>query len=454
VGTGEQAGDQRRRTREAAFATTAGFLGWTLDAFDFFLVVIALPRIAADFHCTDKEIAFSLTLTLAFRPVGALIFGLMADRYGRRIPMILDLVFYSAVEVATGFAKDLSTFLVLRALFGIGMGGEWGVGASLVMEKVSPRWRGMLSGILQEGYAAGNLLSAVAAYFLLDRTFLRGFDPGGWRLMFFLGGLPALLALFIRLFVKESEVWEKSKAESWSHLGKTIASHWKIWVYLTILMAMMNLSSHGTQDLFPTFMKSYRGLEPKVYSKIVIIMAVGAILGGVLFGLLSDRLGRRKMMIAAFVGALLVVYPWATSSQLNSIILSAFLMQFMVQGAWGIIPAHINELSPDRVRGFLPGFAYQCGNLIASSIPLLQAWLAEKTPYPHVMGISAACIFAAAIVVVAIGREKRGVTFGITDGLRCVCGYDLTGIFGVCPECGRARPTGARPADPSRSQHP
>ncbi len=297
------------------------------------------------------------------------------------------------------------------------MGGEWGVGASLVMEKVSARWRGLLSGVLQEGYAAGNLLSAVAAYFLLDRTFLRDFDPNGWRLMFFIGGVPALLAVFIRFFVKESEVWQRTKADDWAHLGKSLLSHWKLFLYLTALMAMMNLSSHGTQDMFPTFMKTYRGLEIKVYSKIVIIMAVGAIFGGILFGMASDRFGRRKMMMLAFVGALAVVYPWATSSGVTAIIVSAFLMQFMVQGAWGIIPAHINELSPDRVRGFLPGFAYQCGNLIASSIAVLQATLAQDHPYPAVMGISAGCIFAVAIVVVGLGKEKRGKIFGVADQL-------------------------------------
>ena len=391
-------------TGEAAFALAAGFLGWTLDAFDFFLVVIALPRIAHDFAAKESAIAWSLTLTLAFRPVGAFVFGLLADRYGRRTPMILDLIFYSIVEVATGFAPNLTTFLVLRALFGIGMGGEWGVGASLVMEKVSPRWRGVLSGLLQEGYAFGYLLAAVAAYFMLDRF--------GWRPMFWLGGVPALLALFIRFFVRESEVWEKSKADSWSQLGKGLWSHWKLWLYLTLLMAMMNLSSHGTQDMFPTFMKHYRGMDPKVYSKVVVVMMIGAIVGGLAFGLASDRFGRRRMMILAFAGALAAIPLWAMSSSIASIVAGAFMMQFMVQGAWGIIPAHINELSPDRVRGFLPGFAYLCGNLIASTIGWAQARGAETHPYPLVMGISAAIIFCLAIVVTAVGIEKRGIVFG------------------------------------------
>jgi len=389
--------------REAAYAVTAGFLGWALDAFDFFLVVIALPAIAADFHVAKPAIAVSLTLTLVFRPVGALLFGLLADRYGRRLPMMVDLAFFSAVEVATAFAPDLTTFLILRALFGIGMGGEWGVGASLVMEKVPARWRGLLSGFLQEGYAAGYLLAALAAYFLLE--------PCGWRPLFLLGGAPALLALFIRFGVRESAVWEQSKAGSWSQLGRGIVGHWKLWLYLTGLMAMMNLASHGTQDLYPTFLETL-GLTPSDYSQVVIVMMSGAILGGVAFGLASDCLGRRSMMIAAFLGALAVVPLWAWSTDRKALAAGAFLMQFMVQGAWGIIPAHISELSPDQVRGFLPGFAYQCGNLFAASIDSVQAELAERVPFARVMAVSAAVIFTGAIVVTALGKERRGHVFG------------------------------------------
>lgn len=389
--------------RDATFTVVAGFLGWTLDAFDFFLVVIALPAIAKDFHVDDSLISFSLALTLMFRPAGALIFGLLADRYGRRIPMMANLLFYSAIEVATGFAPNLTTFLVLRALFGIGMGGEWGVGASLVMEKVPPRWRGVLSGFLQEGYAVGYLLAAATAYFMRE--------PFGWRAMFFVGGAPALLAVFIRFFVRESEVWQRSKAESWSQLGRGLVSHWKLWIYLTLLMAMMNFSSHGTQDMYPTFLKRFHKLEPRVADQVVMIAMVGAILGGIGFGLASDRFGRRRMMMLALLGALCASPLWALSAQLNWIIAGAFLMQFMVQGAWGIIPAHINELAPDQVRGFLPGFSYQCGNLIAASIAWAQASLAKSFPYSQVMLATAAAIFCGAIVITAIGRERRGVAF-------------------------------------------
>jgi SHS family lactate transporter-like MFS transporter len=391
-------------TREAALALAAGFLGWTLDAFDFFLVPISVSAIAEEFRVDDATILFSVTLTLVFRPLGALIFGLLADRYGRRLPMMINLVFYSAIEVATGFAPNLPTFLILRAMFGIGMGGEWGVGTSLVMEKVPARWRGVLSGLLQEGYAMGFLLAAIAAHFVLE--------PIGWRPLFFLGGLPALLALFIRFFVKESEVWRMSKAESWSQLARAIGRHWKIFLYLTLLMAMMNFASHGTQDAYPAFMKKHHGMPPAHYTNVVMITMVGAVLGGLTFGLASDRIGRRRMMIIAFLGALAAIELWAFSTQMKWIIVGGFLMQFMVQGAWGIIPAHISELAPDQVRGFLPGFAYQLGNLIAASIGWLEADLGPRLGYPPVMAACAAVIFAAAIFVIGFGPERRGVIFG------------------------------------------
>jgi SHS family lactate transporter-like MFS transporter len=385
-------------------AVFAGFLGWTLDAFDFFLVVLSLTAIAQEFHRSDKEIAFSITLTLAFRPVGAFIFGLLADRYGRRIPLMIDLVFYSVVEVATGFAHSFAAFLVLRALFGIGMGGEWGVGASLAMEKVPPRLRGFLSGLLQQGYALGYLLAAVCFYTVFPRW--------GWRPMFFIGGLPALLGLFVRFKVKESEVWHKTRQPNWSSLGREILSHWKLFLYLTLLMMAMNLSSHGTQDMFPTFLKRFWNRSPTQVAAIVAISMAGAILGGTLIGFLSDRFGRRRTMVSAFVLAILCVPLWAYAPSVALLAVGAFLIQFMVQGAWGIIPAHLSELSPDSVRGFLPGFAYQCGVLLAGSVAYVEATLAEHTSYANAMALTASSVFILAAVVVALGREKKGIQFG------------------------------------------
>jgi SHS family lactate transporter-like MFS transporter len=385
-------------------AVFAGFLGWTLDAFDFFLVVLSLTAIAQEFHRSDKEVAFSITLTLAFRPVGAFIFGLLADRYGRRIPLMIDLVFYSVVEVATGFAHSFAAFLVLRALFGIGMGGEWGVGASLAMEKVPPRLRGFLSGLLQQGYALGSLLAAVCFYTVFPRW--------GWRPMFFIGGLPALLGLFVRFKVKESEVWHKTRQPNWSSLGHEILSHWRLFLYLTLLMMAMNLSSHGTQDMFPTFLKRFWNRSPTQVAAIVAISMAGAILGGTLIGYLSDRFGRRRTMVSAFILAILCVPLWAYAPSVALLAVGAFLIQFMVQGAWGIIPAHLSELSPDSVRGFLPGFAYQCGVLLAGSVAYVEATLAEHTSYANAMALTASLVFTLAAVVVALGREKKGIQFG------------------------------------------
>ncbi len=386
-------------------AVAAGFLGWTLDAFDFFLVVMTLTAIAREFHRTDAEVAASIALTLAFRPVGAFVFGLLADRYGRRLPLMVDLVFYSVVEVLSGLAPTFASFLVLRALFGIGMGGEWGVGASLVMEKVPPRLRGVLSGLLQQGYAVGYLLAALSFYFVFPRW--------GWRPLFFIGGLPALLALFVRYRVKESEVWRRSRASSWSGLGRTILRHWKLFLYLVLLMAMMNFVSHGTQDMYPTFLQRARGFTPTQRAALTAFSMLGAIAGGVLVGFVSDRLGRRRSIAVALVGALAVIPVWAFAPSLALLVAGAFLMQFFVQGAWGVIPAHITELAPDAVRGFLPGFAYQCGVLIAGTIATVEALAAARTSYPVAMAVTAGIVCSVCGVVALLGPERRGREYGV-----------------------------------------
>ena len=255
------------RNNDGAMAVAAGFLGWTLDAFDFFLVILCLKDIGKSFQATDTQMALCTSLTLFMRPLGALIFGLLADRYGRRRPLMINLVFYSTLSILSGFAPNFSTFLVCRIFFGIGMGGEWGVGASLAMEKVSPKWRGLLSGLLQEGYAMGNLLAS-AAYFAI-------FPHFGWRPLFLIGGLPALLALFIRSHVRESEIWEQSRASSWHSLGAAIVSHWRVFVAILLLMFMMNLSSHGTQDMFPSMLKEQWHFSARQVAAINAIASVG-----------------------------------------------------------------------------------------------------------------------------------------------------------------------------------
>ena len=385
-------------------ATLAGFLGWTLDAFDFFLVVMTATAIAAEFGKTDKDVFFTLTLTLGFRPVGAFIFGLMADRYGRRLPLMIDLVFYSIVEVLSGLAPNYTTFCVLRALFGIGMGGEWGVGASLVMEKVPVGRRGLWSGLLQQGYALGYLLAALC-YFVV-------FPRWGWRPLFFIGGLPALLALYVRSRVSESEVWQRSRATSWSHLGRVLLANWKTFAYLVVLMALMNGVSHGTQDLYPTLLKRDWGFQTPRVVGLTAISMVGALIGGVLAGHYSDRMGRRRTIVMALCCALLLIPLWAFSPNVFLLAAGAFLMQVMVQGAWGVIPAHITELSPDATRGVLPGFAYQCGAAISGVMPWLGGYIAEHTGYARAMAMTAGVVFVLCAIAAWFGPERRGIVYG------------------------------------------
>ena len=393
--TAQDRADQRN-------ALLAGFLGWTLDAFDFFILVFVIDAIAKDFGRSRPDIALTITLALAMRPIGALIFGMMADRYGRRRPLMMAVIFYAVISVLSGLAPNYRTFLILRMLFGIGMGGEWGVGASLAMESVSSKWRGLLSGLIQEGYALGYLLAAIA-YFTV-------FPYYGWRVMFFLGGLPALLSLFIRAKVKEPAAWHEHRTD-WTTYRRSILRHWRRFAYLVVLMTMMNFISHGTQDMYPTFLQRQRGFSPQQTATITIISMVGALIGGLAFGLFSDRRGRRRAMVTAALCALVIVPLWISAPSTPFIVLGAFLMQFMVQGAWGVIPAHLNELAPGHLRGFLPGFAYQLGVLCASSITYIEAVLGEHFTYAQSMGLLASTVLVLGIIVILSGPEAHGVTF-------------------------------------------
>jgi SHS family lactate transporter-like MFS transporter len=384
-------------------ALLAGFLGWTLDAFDFFLLVLVLDSVAKDLGRTRPEIALTLTASLAMRPVGAVLFGLMADRYGRRIPLMVNLVFYSVIEVMSGLAPDYTTFLILRLLFGIGMGGEWGVGASLAMESVPARWRGFLSGVLQEGYALGYLLAALA-YYTIYPTY-------GWRVMFFIGGLPALLSLFVRARVKESDAWHEHKLADWSSYRNAVMQNWKLFAYLVLLIAIMAMMSHGTQDMYPTFLKEQRHFSPRETAVITMISMVGAIAGGLTFGWLSDRHGRKRAMVIASLCGLFVIPLWVLAPTTGLIALGAFMIQFMVQGAWGVVPAHLNELSPPALRGFFPGFAYQLGVLCSASITYIEALLGEHFSYAAAMGILAGIVFVLAALIMGAGPEAKGISF-------------------------------------------
>lgn len=387
----------------AHHAVLAGFLGWTLDAFDFFIVVFLFDTLAHQFGVTKKEIVLTTTVTLAMRPFGALLFGLLADRYGRRIPLMANVIYFSIIELLCGFSPNFTVFIILRALFGIGMGGEWGVGASLAMEAAPVRWRGILSGILQSGYSIGFLLASVAARFLLPAW--------GWRPMFWIGALPALLALYIRTKVPESESWKQHRAATTGQVLRIVAREWKRFAYLVVLMTFMMFFSHGTQDLYPDFLKEVHKFSDTLRANVLMIANVGAVVGAILFGHLSQVVGRRKGMAVAMGLSLLLIPLWAFGGGFYVIIAAAFLMQAGVQGAWGVIPVHLNELSADAARGLMPGLAYQLGILLAAPTNSIQFALHERFGYQWAMaGFEIVTILTLAVLL-WLGTEAHGRSF-------------------------------------------
>jgi SHS family lactate transporter-like MFS transporter len=391
----------------------ACFLGWALDAFDFFLLTFVLVPVSHEFGRSIPDVAFAITLTLMMRPIGAFIFGWLGDKFGRRIPLMADIVFYSVMELLTAFAPNFTVFLILRALFGIGMGGEWGLGASLAMESLPTQARGLFSGILQQGYAFGYLLAALV-YWIIFPIF-------GWRGLFIAGALPALLVVYIRARVPESPVWERHRAQKQSrpfHLVSFIKQHGALFVYSALLMTAFNYMSHGTQDLYPTFLERQRGFGVSQKSMITIVYAVGAICGGTVVGFMSQKWGRRRSIILSAIGGILLIPIWIFAPTTALLVVGGFLMQFMVQGAWGVVPVHLNELSPPDVRGMFPGLAYQVGNCAAAYAAQQQAWLAERfrspdgSPnYAATMAAVELAVFLVIIFLAAIGREERGKEF-------------------------------------------
>ena len=407
-----------RLTPDQRNSFIAALLGWTMDAFDYFIVVFVLSDIAKDksFGATTTELAFITTATLAMRPVGAFIFGLWADRVGRRIPLITDVLLYSCAGVLCAIAPNFTVLLVLRFIYGIGMGGEWGLGAALAMEKIPASRRGFFSGMLQEGYSLGYLLAALA--YLLFHTAL----DLNWRWIFVLSIVPALATLLIRARVKESEVWEKAREEMRATRTSTrdILRDGRIirrFVYLVLLMTAFNWMSHGTQDIYPTFLKATEhggaGLAASTATWIAVIYNCGAIIGGLTFGTLSERLGRRHTIIFAAVLALPLIPIFAFAGHGAAMLaLGAFLMQLMVQGAWGVIPAHLTELSPDAIRGFYPGVTYQLGNLLAALNLPIQENLAASHGYSFALSWTLIPVLLMVITLTAIGKEAKGVRFG------------------------------------------
>jgi MFS transporter, SHS family, lactate transporter len=381
----------------------AAYLGWTLDAFDFFLMVFMFKDISAELHSSMQVVATAVLLTLAMRPVGAFLFGRLADRFGRKPTLMWNILAYSVLEIASGFAPSMSTLLVVRALFGIAMGGEWGVASALTMETIPAAARGAVSGLLQTGYASGYLLASLCVYLFYDRL--------GWRYMFMLGAAPAILVFFIRRGVEESPAWMEGKSLARPQLWQILRREWKLVVYTVLLMTAFNFFSHGSQDAYPTFLKVQHRFDTHVVSLLTAISQIGAICGGLSFGYLSERIGRRRgIMIAALI-ALPALPFWAFGTTPLVLAAGAFAMQVSVQGAWGVIPVHLNELSPPEIRATFPGFVYQLGNLLAAVNLNLQVAIAEAhgNDYGIAMAAVAGTVVLAILVLVAWGPERRGI---------------------------------------------
>lgn len=390
-------------TREQKHAVAASYLGWTLDAFDYFLLVFVVTDIAKEFAVRVPTILFAITLTLALRPVGAFVFGRLADRYGRRPILMIDVLLYATLAFASAFSPDVYVFLALRALFGIAMGGEWGVGASLAMESLRPESRGVASGILQTGYASGYLIASVA-YGLLFPLF-------GWRGLFMVGILPAFLILYIRRNISESPAWSVTRSQGTIDV---LRRHWKLALYAILLMTCFNFLSHGTQDVYPTFLKVDHLYKPHEVSTILVIANIGAIVGGLLFGTLSQRYGRRRMIVAGALMCLPLLPLWAFAQNAGALAIGAFAMQVMVQGCWGVVPAHLNELSPPEARGTFPGVVYQLGNFLASSNAWLQGVLAISWG-SYGIALAAVCATSAIALsfLASVGQEAKDVDMGV-----------------------------------------
>ena len=408
-------GGRERLTPDQRSSFVAALLGWTMDAFDYFVVVLVYADVARDFGVSLTRMAFLTTATLLMRPVGALLFGLWADRVGRRIPLIVDVCFYSVVGFLCAFAPNFTVLLVLRLLYGIGMGGEWGLGAALAMEKIPAHRRGFFSGVLQQGYSLGYLLAAVAS------LVVTGVFDLSWRWLFGLSIIPALISLLIRARVRESEVWSETR----SRMKATRSSYRDVllnpavlrrFAYLVLLMTAFNWMSHGTQDVYPTFLKAHddggAGLTAATATWIVVLYNIGATIGGITFGTLSSRYGRRYTIAFCAVLGLPIVPLFAWSQSAGWLALGAFLMQVVVQGAWGVIPAHLTELSPDTIRGFYPGVTYQLGNCLAAFNLPIQESLAASHGYPFALTATIVPVLIAVAALTLLGTEARGIAFG------------------------------------------
>lgn len=326
------------------------FVAWTWDAFDFFSVSLTVTDLADDFGKSKTDITWGITLVLMFRSVGSIIFGIASDRYGRKWPFVINNLLFIILELGTGFCQTYQQFLACRALFGVAMGGLYGNAAATALEDCPEEARGIMSGILQQGYAFGYLLCAAFARGLVDTT------GHGWRPLFWFGACPPVLFIIFRLMLPETETYrerERLRIEAraagaaagndsvgnvFLREGKVaLKRHWALLLYLVLLMAGFNFMSHGSQDLYPTMLENQLGFGKTRVTVTQVVANLGAMLGGTVVGYSSQSLGRRFCIIICCIVGGALLYPY-TFVRTDAIMAAAFFQQFCVQGAWGVIP--------------------------------------------------------------------------------------------------------------------
>jgi len=410
----------------------SGLIAWTCDAMDFFSVSLSVTMLGETFNKKTPDITTSITLTLLFRSLGALVFGLLSDRFGRKWPLIFNLLLCCVFELGTGFVNTYSQFLALRAIFGIAMGGIWGLASATALENLPVQLRGVASGILQEGYALGYLIAAVVNLTLVPE------QKNGWRALFWTAAGLSFFAAVVRAFLPESEVFLRAKRmereriaaglegprktktfmrETW----RMLKIHWKLWIYAVLLMSGFNFLSHGSQDLFPTYMQITKGKSAHEATVATIIGNCGAIVGGAIAGAVSQFIGRRLTIIICilFIGAFIPL--WILPSSFGGLSAGAFFIQVGVQGAWGVIPIFLAELSPPAFRALFPGLSYQLGNMVSSASAQIEATggahqkvLLNGVPTPDyatVQGIFIGVVAAFTLIMTIIGPENHGSQF-------------------------------------------
>ncbi|MGD0740560.1 MAG: MFS transporter [Terracidiphilus sp.] len=383
----------------------SGILGWILDAYFFFILIFLLDVLAARFGVSKAAIVWSITVTLITRPLGALVLGALADRYGRRGPLIACVLFFSIVSAMTPFAPSYRVFLMLRALYGVGMGGYWGIGASLVIESSPSRWRGLFSGILQAGYSAGYLLAAAVMPFIVPHF--------GWQWVFVGGVLLTVPIVLLAALAPEPEAWRSNRPAGFGAVARALWEHKEVFVYLVALMTVITCFSHGSQDLYPDFLRTVHRFSALTTSNLAILYNVGAILGALTIGHLSQKIGRRWSIFVALGVALVAVPAWAFGGSLAALAAGAFVMQFGVQGVFGVIPAHLNELAPPAVRSLFPGVVYQLGMLIGAPSVSVEFALRRTFGYSWALAAFEIASIAALAVLCAWGPEKKDRELGI-----------------------------------------